>query len=145
MSDRIGHCLCGAVALRIVDFPREFGACHCEMCRRWTGSAFLAATVPPERVQVIAGADHVARYQSSGWAERAWCSRCGSNLWYRLVGPRGAYEIPIGLLDDPDGLVFSSEIYIDCRPDSFAFEGTAARETMTRAACFEKFAPSTEE
>ncbi len=144
MSDRSGHCICGAVRLHVADFPPEFGACHCETCRRWTGSAFLAATVPPERVHV-AGGDHVARFRSSDWAERAWCARCGTNLWYRLTRPGGAYEIPIGLLDDTRGLKFSSEIYVDCRPDCFAYEGTAARATMTRAECFEKFAPSTEE
>ena len=132
MSDRTGHCLCGAVTLHVADFPAEFGACHCEMCRRWTGAAFLAATVAPASLR-LDGAANVARYQSSDWAERAWCATCGTHLWYRLTGPEGAYEIPVGLLDDPDGLDFSSEIYVDCRPDSYAFEGTARR--AIRPAC----------
>lgn len=40
---RSGHCLCGAVRITVTDPPQELGACHCGMCRRWTGSAFLAA------------------------------------------------------------------------------------------------------
>ena len=28
--------------------------------------------------------EHIATYQSSDWAERAFCSMCGSNLWYKF-------------------------------------------------------------
>jgi hypothetical protein len=140
-----GGCLCGAVRLSITELPGSFGACHCEMCRRWTGSAFLAVETPAERVHVE-GADAVARMQSSDWAERAWCARCGSPLWYRVTEPGvagfGAYEIPLGLLDDASGLRFATEIFADCKPDSYTYEGMAARETLTRAETFAKFAPS---
>ncbi|MFP4275484.1 MAG: GFA family protein, partial [Paracoccaceae bacterium] len=107
MTDRTAGCLCGAVRLRISDMPSGFGACHCEMCRRWTGAAFLAVETPAAGVTVERGADRIARYQSSGWAERAWCGTCGSHLWYRVTraghAGAGCHEIPLGLLDDPSG------------------------------------------
>ncbi|MFN6987310.1 MAG: GFA family protein, partial [Rhizobium oryzihabitans] len=34
-----GQCLCGAVGLEAVIGAREFGVCHCSMCRRWSGGA----------------------------------------------------------------------------------------------------------
>jgi hypothetical protein len=139
-----GRCLCGAVRLAISDLPRGFGACHCEMCRRWTGSAFLAVETPADRVTVDGSAD-VARLQSSDWAERAWCARCGSTLWYRVTTPGtpgfGSYEIPLGLLDDANGLAFETEIFADCCPDSYAFAGGETRERLSRAETFAKFAP----
>ena len=93
--------MCGAVTLTLRAVPADYGTCHCEMCRRWTGSALLGVTVQQDDV-MVGGADNVRTIQSSDWAERAWCDRCGSGLWYRVTAPGphyGAYEIPIGLLE----------------------------------------------
>lgn len=117
--------MCGAVTFEVRDLRGDFGACHCEMCRRWTGSAFLGVTVPDETI-TFRGTEHISTLQSSPWAERAWCSQCGAGLWYRVTaeGPMATeYEIPIGLLHDADGLRMASEIYIDQKPDSFAYQG----------------------
>ena len=103
------------------------------MCRRWTGSALVCVTVPEAAIRVE-GRDHIRTIQSSDWAERAWCDGCGSGLWYRITmeGPlKGTYEIPLGLFDDPDGVPLVKEIYIDRKPDGYAFAGS--HETMTEA------------
>jgi len=131
MTIHKGQCLCGAVSFEITNLRTDFGTCHCEMCRRWTGSALLGIEVPDADIR-FTGADHIARFQSSYWAERAWCKRCGSSLWYRVTaeGPHsGMYEIPIGLLDDASGLCMTHELFIDEKPDSFAFVGEHARTT----------------
>ena len=140
MTTRSGQCLCGAVRFTARDVPEVFGACHCEMCRRWTGSALLGVTVPADAVD-WEGREHIATIQSSAWAERAWCRACGSGLWFRVTA-KGAYsddvEIPIGLFDDPDGFRMTNEIYIDHKPDSYAYAGEG-RKLMTRQDCIDKF------
>ena len=141
MSDRTGGCLCGAVRFSARGVGTAFGACHCEMCRRWTGSALLGITVPEGNV-TWEGAEHIATRQTSGWAERAWCRECGSGLWFRVTmdsAYSGKLELPIGLFDDAGGLTMTNEIYIDHKPDSFAYAGTG-RNLMTRADCVAKFA-----
>ena len=141
MRDRTGGCLCGAVRFQARDVPDDFGACHCPMCRRWTGSALLGVSVPEGNV-VWAGGEHIRVYPSSSWAERAFCARCGSGLWFRVTQESewsGVLELPIGLFDDPGGLTMTSEIYIDTKPDSFAYAGEG-RALMTRADCVAKFA-----
>lgn len=133
MAERAGHCLCGAVRFTARNVPGGYGACHCDMCRRWTGSAFLGVTVRGSDL-AWRGEDNIARLQSSAWAERAWCRTCGTGLWYRVTaeGPMlGDYEIPIGLFDDADGLEMQREIYIDRKPDAFAFQGE--HELLTEA------------
>ncbi|MFT6452301.1 MAG: hypothetical protein ACJA06_001798, partial [Halocynthiibacter sp.] len=35
------------------------------------------------------------------------------------VAGAGNYEVPIGLLDDANGLTLAKEIFIDDKPDSF--------------------------
>ena len=137
----LGHCLCGAVSFEAEVEKRESHACHCGMCRRWSGSAMLAVTVPDAAMR-IEGADRVRTFRSSDWAERAWCDTCGSNQWYRITmdGPyKGNYEICMGLFDTPDDLPLAREIYIDRKTSSFAFAGE--RATMTQAEVEAMFAP----
>ena len=133
MGERAGRCMCGAVHFTVTEVPTEYGACHCEMCRRWTGSAFLGVSVP--RVNFTwSGEEHIATLQSSAWAERAWCAKCGTCLWYRVTtpGPMSSnLELPVGLLDDSDDLRMTREIFIDCKPDSFAYAGE--HKLLTRA------------
>ena len=131
MSTRSGQCMCGAVRFTATEVPDTFGACHCEMCRRWTGSALLGATVPLTSI-TWEGEAHIGRLQSSDSAELAWCRRCGSCLYYRVTldGPMGENcEIPVGLFDDSAGMVLNSEIYIDHKPGGYAYEGDHSRLT----------------
>lgn len=128
-----GRCMCGAVAFEAEVETSESHACHCAMCRRWTGSAMIAVTVPDGGVR-FEGAEHVRTIRSSDWAERAWCDRCGSGLYYRITleGPmKGTYEFCLGLFDDASDLPLTGEIYIDRKPSSFAYAGEHA--TMTEA------------
>ncbi|WP_374395982.1 GFA family protein [Tabrizicola sp.] len=138
--DRDGGCLCGAVRFKARLTGTKFGVCHCPMCRKWTGLALLGITVPEGNV-AWTGLGHVARRQSSPWAERAWCADCGSALWFRVTvnGPyAGNLELPVGTFDDANGLAMANEIYIDFKPDSYAFAGEG-RQVLTRAQCVEKF------
>lgn len=137
---RSGGCLCGAVRFEATLTSLSFGACHCEMCRRWTGSALLGITVPEGNV-TWHGGQHIASAQTSAWAERGWCKECGSSLYFKVTmdSPyKGDIELPIGLLDDANGLTLTNEIYIDHKPDSYAYLGDG-RKTMTRQDCVEKF------
>lgn len=139
-SPKEGGCLCGAVRFSARDVPDEFGACHCEMCRRWAGSMLLGVTVASENV-TWTGEESIARRQTSEWAERAWCRECGSGLWFRVTMDSpysNDVEIPIGLFDDPNGFRLTNEIYIDHKPDSYALAGEG-RTVLTRQQCVEKF------
>lgn len=140
LSTRKGRCLCGAVQFEADLTKLEFGACHCEMCRRWTGSALLGITVPTGNIR-WQGEEHIATRQTSPWAMRAWCRECGSNLYFRVTADSqwsGDTELPIGLLDDASGLTMTNEIYIDHKPDSYAYTGDG-RTLLTRQDCVERF------
>lgn len=136
---RKGKCLCGAVSFTIRDLNPEFGTCHCKMCQRWAGSMLMGLTVPAETIS-FEGEENINRYQSSEWAERAWCKTCGSNLWYQVTaeGPHhGTYHMPIGLLDDTSGLINAREIFVDEKPDAVDFTGE--RERLDTAATLALF------
>ncbi|KFI31299.1 aldehyde-activating protein [Haematobacter massiliensis] len=135
---RTGRCLCGGVQISIRNAPATLGACHCENCRRWTGSALIALSVAPQDIAIV-GSDRITAYRSSDWATRSFCTVCGSTLWYRLTVPTpeaASYEIPVGLLDNPHGLALTSEIYIDRKPDGYVLAGATKQQTAAEIEAF---------
>ncbi|MDH3668199.1 MAG: GFA family protein [Paracoccaceae bacterium] len=112
-----GHCLCGAVKFTATGVPHEVGACHCTMCQRWTGGPAIAVKVAGMDFE---GEEHLTRFRSSDWAERGFCSTCGSNLFYRIVGTDD-YYVTAGVFDDPSGFWLASQIFIDEKPDYYDF------------------------
>lgn len=137
MSDqgkKTGGCLCGAVRFEVEEPVTDFGACHCSMCRKWAGGPSLATHNSPN--VTFTGEENLERYQSSDWAERGFCKVCGSNLFYHLK-PDGEYFMMAGAFDDDSGLEMVSQVFIDEKPDGYAF----ANETrnMTGAEIFALF------
>lgn len=110
MTERIhGHCLCGAVAITLHEPKPNVEICHCDMCRRWTGSIYPA--IEGESFTLV-GEDAIATYQSSDWAERAFCRACGSSLWYKFL-PTGNRSFLAGLFDAANDLPVKREIFAD--------------------------------
>ncbi|MEC3859778.1 GFA family protein [Mesobacterium sp. TK19101] len=139
-EQRTGRCMCGAVRFTATDVPSKGGICHCEMCRRWTGSALIGITVPTGSITWQGEAPSVI--QSSDWAERGFCGKCGSGLFFRVTLQGdwfGNTELPVGVFDDPNGFEITNEIYIDHKPDSYAYAGMDGRRLLTRQECVEKF------
>ncbi|MFN3209760.1 MAG: GFA family protein [Roseovarius sp.] len=137
---KTGTCLCGAVAIDIPDAPETTGACHCGMCRKWSGGIYLGLHVKAGTAD-ITGADNITAYASSDWAERCFCATCGTNLFFRITaeGPmQGDMHVGLGLLDDPSGISLNEEIFIDRKPDGYALSGTHKR--MTEAETLALFA-----
>lgn len=134
-----GRCLCGAVQVRLDRFNGQIDACHCGMCRRWSGGPAFAIAAGGGDV-LITGESHVRSYRSSDWAERAFCAECGTNLYYRLM-ESGDYYLWAGLFDDLPGAILTHQIYIDHKPTWYALANET--ETLTEAETLERFHQST--
>ncbi len=125
MSESAGKCLCGAVTYTAREVDKHVHACHCSMCRGWTGGPMLAASVGSIEFD---GEEHIKRYQSSEWAERGFCSRCGSSLFYYLK-PQDMYIVATGTFDDAEQFKLEGEIYVDEKPSGYDFAGDHPRMT----------------
>ncbi|GAB5388778.1 MAG: GFA family protein [Alphaproteobacteria bacterium] len=130
-----GHCLCGSVTVKAAKAATHMGACHCGMCRKWGGAPFLEVECGTD--VSIDGAEHVTRYESSDWAERAFCNRCGTHLFYYLK-PTGQHMVSIGLFQDEHEPEFTSQIFIDKKSPCYSFANQT--ETMTEAEVFARAA-----
>ena len=99
--------------------------CHCDMCRRWGGAFYSALT---GKSFTISGEDSITTYQSSDWAERAFCSKCGSNLWYRFL-PTGNRSFLAGLFSDAARYAVEKEIFTDEKAAWCDLSGDHPRQT----------------
>ncbi len=132
--------MCGAVSFTARNVPSHFNSCYCEMCRRWTGSRFLGVHLRREDVD-IKDETAVGTVHSSEWAERGFCNKCGSALWYALRGT-DQVNLSAGLFDDPQDMTLAHEYFVDQKTCVHAYADT--RIQMTKAETLAKFAPAPE-
>ncbi len=119
-----GRCLCGAVRYEITGTPVRFVHCHCERCRRSSGTGHASnVIVRPASVDWKGTEAHVQRFKLPD-AERfgtAFCTTCGSQLprvgaEYAVV-PAGTLETPPEIR--PQGRIFwSSRVEWSCSGDN---------------------------
>ncbi|PSB04733.1 GFA family protein [Merismopedia glauca] len=129
-----GKCLCGAITIRTAD-KTSLEGCHCGMCRRWGGGPALSVLCGSD-VQ-IDGFERLKVYKSSEWAERAFCSECGTHMFYRLLATN-EYFVPAGLFPNEIEFEFKEQIFIDRKPSYYEFANQTLK--MTEAEVFAKFA-----
>ncbi|GHA95925.1 GFA family protein [Modicisalibacter luteus] len=120
-----GQCLCGAVTLVAHGLGQHVDACHCRMCRTWAGGPLFAVECDGD--VTFQGEEHVSVYDSSEWAQRGFCSRCGTHLFYRLKD-KPWYAIPAGLLED-QALTLRQQIFIDEKPAYYELANDTPRLT----------------
>jgi hypothetical protein len=123
-----GGCLCGAVQFTAVQQNSDVGACHCGMCRRWTAGPFLE----------VEDAENLGVYRSSEWAERCFCKKCGTPLFYRLIS-KNSHFVSAETFDDRAGYALTSQIFIDEKPSYYEFANKT--HNMTGAEVFAAFGP----
>ena len=137
MSEQIeakGQCLCGSVKLSAKSVSKNAGVCHCSMCRQWTGGPLLAVNCGTE--VEFEGAEAISTYTSSEWAERGFCAKCGSNLFYKIK-QTGQYIVPAGVLNIESELTLDHQIFIDEKPSYYCFSNET--KNMTGAEVFAQY------
>lgn len=96
-----GGCLCGAIRYRSTLAPVRCMICHCEQCRKHSGSVCLSFVHFPKAAFQWLGQEP-QRYRSSQFAERGFCGRCGSTLSMHEEVLADRIQIATGSLDQPE-------------------------------------------
>jgi hypothetical protein len=118
MSTRhCGSCLCGAVRFQIEGDFENFYLCHCQHCRKDTGSAHAANLFSTTAtLRWLCGQDKVTVFNLPNTRHRhCFCSTCGSAL-PDLQMDAALLKVPAGSLD--------SDVLI--RPDAHIFVASKA-------------------
>ena len=142
MSDTMearGSCVCGATQITAKTVSRNVGACHCGLCRKWAGGPFMAVDCGTE--VSFTGEDTISVFDSSEWAERGFCSKCGTHLFYRLKQNQ-QYYMPVGIFEDDSKFLFDHQVFIDEKPKYYKFANKT--NDMTGEEVFALFGSSSE-
>ena len=132
MSDKQrGSCLCGAVRFEVAGDFERFYLCHCQHCRKDTGSAHGANLFSSSaRLRWLTGEDKVTVFNLPNTRHRhCFCSTCGSAL-PDLQMNGTLLKVPAGSLDTD----------VHMRPDAHIFVASKANwdEALEKAPMIEK-------
>ena len=95
-----GHCLCGAIRYEYEGEPSLVVHCHCESCRRQTGSAMATfVIVPKAALRFTQG--QPKEFASSAGVHRSFCDACGSPIYYRTERRPDVVDLFAGTLAEP--------------------------------------------
>lgn len=97
-----GSCFCGSVRFEAT-LPSLFCAhCHCTMCRRHHGAAFVTwFAVPRSELRVVSGEDRLVRTRSSEHGTRSFCGGCGSPLFFETTQDPERVDIALANMTEP--------------------------------------------
>lgn len=110
-----GGCLCGAIRYQIDAPLPNIVSCHCQNCRRISGSgASFNAMIPTSALKFISGTPK--RYVDAQTASgnrlfRFFCADCGSSLCSRRETTPEMTVVKVGTLDDPSALKLTTHIW----------------------------------
>jgi hypothetical protein len=108
-----GHCLCGKVQYEVSQAPVAMMYCHCEECRRATGSSLNTSIfVRREDFRLTSGQGLVASHETSPDNIRHFCSGCGSPLFKFFPLPAGMMTVRAGTLDSDPGVRPAGHIWV---------------------------------
>ncbi len=121
-----GQCQCGALCYSLDAPPFMIYACHCAVCQKQTGSAFVvSATTPENAFSFTASEPSRVTWTSDSGTERygLFCGACGSRIVNGQTPTIGFYSLRAGTLDDtswvrPAGHIWMRSAQPWFRPDA---------------------------
>lgn len=129
-----GSCLCGAVRIEVQgDLPRP-DACHCTMCRKWSGHYGVGSDIPRNALTVH-GMEHVTWYRSSEKVRRGFCATCGSSLFFDPIDQEKHKwtGVCLGAFDGPTQTEIALHIYVANKGDYYTIaDGLPQYETVPK-------------
>ena len=110
-----GGCLCGQVRYVAQGKPLAVTLCHCDNCRRNTGSAYSVNAIFPEAAVSVTGdlAVFTDRGDSGLPVLRHFCGRCGTPLRSVAEATRGLFVLKAGTLDEPERIAVTGAVYCE--------------------------------
>jgi hypothetical protein len=111
-----GSCLCGAVHYTVSGEPERFYHCHCQRCRKVTGTGHASNLFVKGTLNWDKG-EELVKYFKLPEAERfgnAFCETCGSRM-PKAVPAMGFVMIPAGSLNDDPNFLPQARIFTNSR------------------------------
>ena len=119
-----GSCLCGSIRYELSAELGDFGHCHCQSCRKASGSAYASnAPVGRSHFHLVGSSETLREYESSPGKFRAFCSRCGSPIYAYIAATRDLLRLRLGSLDTPFARRAKAHTFVADKADWDQIEG----------------------
>ena len=124
MSVFSGKCLCGEVAYTCHSEPKTIFNCHCEDCRRATGSVFgTNLFVPEDKVEISGKVSSYTHTSDSGSTmTKRFCPVCGSLLFGKNSAKVNVLSIRAGTVDQLDLIKPMVNVFMDSKVPSTSID-----------------------
>jgi len=110
-----GQCSCGTVTYELSKVPMFVHACHCSLCKKQTGSAFIAhAFIESAHFHLLSGTlTPVFGASGSGNTHKVdRCEQCGTAIISYYEGQREWGVVKVGTLEDPGQFPPSAHLHV---------------------------------
>jgi len=136
-----GSCFCKAVKFQIELPVKEVLHCHCNMCRRLSGSDYTSwVIVPDNKFSLTKGKENLSSYAVSEQCNQTFCKTCGTRITTTDKKYAGIISILRGTISDDINNEASAEFYMSDKAPWFhlvsslpKFGGETGTEPLTEA------------
>jgi hypothetical protein len=101
-------------------------ACHCSQCRKQTGNYWVSTHTADEDLYFI-DQESLSWYRSSATAQRGFCNRCGSSLFWKTDGSQKT-SVCVGAIDGKSGVTLAGHIFVADAGDYYEIAGGGYRK-----------------
>lgn len=130
MTTARGNCLCGAIEFTGALPSRWVAHCHCSMCQKTAGSAFVTwVGVEESRCNIHDPQEQLQWFQSSPEALRGFCRQCGSTLFFKSSRWPDELHVTLANFQTPVDKAPQLHAFWDTHVDWLAFVDDLPRKT----------------
>ena len=105
MTERTGHCLCGAVRFTLAAEPLAARVCWCRDCQHLAANGTVNLLVPADALSFTgAVAEYTKAADSGSEVTRQFCPACGTQLFAKSSARPQFRVVRAGNLEDPSSI-----------------------------------------
>lgn len=98
----VGGCLCNGVRYEYDGSIDEISICHCSMCRKAQGSAYVAVSpIDATRFRITQGQELLREFRAVPYKARVFCGNCGSPLYSARDDLPAIKRLRLGTVETP--------------------------------------------
>ena len=117
MTERTGHCLCGAVSFKLVAEPLATRVCWCRDCQHLAANGSVNLLVPADALTISGTlAEYTKAADSGNVVTRQFCPSCGTQLFAKSTARPQLRVVRAGNLDEPSSIQPSMNIWAASAP-----------------------------
>ena len=126
MSNFSGSCLCGLVQYKSTSDPLVIQNCHCDQCRKATGSVFLTNVFIKEENFNLSGETNNFIHLSDAGSEmtKFFCPKCGSQIYGKNSARPGMVTIRAGSVNEKEIIKPIRNLFIKSKVPSTPLDQT---------------------